>query len=418
MKDELPEGWEWTTLEAVAAPEPRSITDGPFGSNLKTAHYTESGPRVIRLQNIGDGEYRHQDAHISEQHYETLRRHSVEEGDLVVASLGEVLPRACLIPASVPPAIVKADCIRVRLGPDVDPRYVNYALQRPRLRDETATVIKGVGRPRLGMRGIKALAIPLAPLADQKRIVAHIEEHLSRLEAANESLASAAIRADQLRSQVLAGELQRATQEGVHMADLLAAPLANGRSVPTADGDGFPVLRLTCLGDGLVDTTETKVGDWGNEDPTRFLIQSGDFLISRGNGSLRLVGLGGLVAEGAPPVAFPDTLIRARVDASRILPDFLRLVWHSRTIRRQIETQARTTAGIYKINQSMIEKMEVPVPDLQRQGEVVDRMKMLDGVVQRVKADLHHATARSSSTRRAILSAAFSGALTEESEAA
>ena len=29
--------------------------DGPFGSNLKTAHYASSSARVIRLQNIGDG---------------------------------------------------------------------------------------------------------------------------------------------------------------------------------------------------------------------------------------------------------------------------------------------------------------------------------------------------------------------------
>ena len=52
---ELPEGWTWTTVEQAASPEPASITDGPFGSNLKTEHYTATGPRVIRLQNIGDG---------------------------------------------------------------------------------------------------------------------------------------------------------------------------------------------------------------------------------------------------------------------------------------------------------------------------------------------------------------------------
>lgn len=46
---ELPNGWTWVTVEQLAAPEPNSITDGPFGSNLKTEHYTSNGPRVIRL---------------------------------------------------------------------------------------------------------------------------------------------------------------------------------------------------------------------------------------------------------------------------------------------------------------------------------------------------------------------------------
>jgi type I restriction enzyme S subunit len=70
-----------------------SITDGPFGSNLKTEHYTDSGPRVIRLQNIGDGVFVDAVAHISAEHFETLRKHEVFGGDLVIAALGETLPR-------------------------------------------------------------------------------------------------------------------------------------------------------------------------------------------------------------------------------------------------------------------------------------------------------------------------------------
>jgi len=135
---ELPSGWSWARLQDLAVPDSRAITDGPFGSNLKTAHYTMSGPRVIRLQNIGDGEFKREDAHISFEHFESLLAHSVQPDDLIVASLGELLPRACLVPDWVPPAIVKADCIRVCLHPEVNRHYVNLALQDPRLRRETA----------------------------------------------------------------------------------------------------------------------------------------------------------------------------------------------------------------------------------------------------------------------------------------
>lgn len=43
----LPKGWAWATLGSLCAPERNAITDGPFGSKLKTAHYTRSGPRVF-----------------------------------------------------------------------------------------------------------------------------------------------------------------------------------------------------------------------------------------------------------------------------------------------------------------------------------------------------------------------------------
>ena len=158
VSGDLSPGWTWARLEDLAAAEPRAITDGPFGSNLKTAHYTDSGPRVIRLQNIGDGAFRREDAHISDEHYLSLVQHSVREGDLIVASLGETLPRACLVPSWVPPAIVKADCIRVRLHPELNSAYVNLALRHPGLRHLTSTEIRGVGRPRLGLKGIRNLA--------------------------------------------------------------------------------------------------------------------------------------------------------------------------------------------------------------------------------------------------------------------
>lgn len=201
---ELPRGWAWAQLQDLTASERRSITDGPFGSNLKTAHYTTTGPRVIRLQNIGDGEFKREDAHISPEHFESLRAHSVQSGDLIVASLGESLPRACLVPHWVPPAIVKADCIRVRLHSDVNRSYVNMALQDPRLRRATAADIKGVGRPRLGLRGIRQLTVPVPPRAEQDRIVEVIEAQFARLGAISGAVSAVMSKIEAMRRTVLA----------------------------------------------------------------------------------------------------------------------------------------------------------------------------------------------------------------------
>src|SRR5207237_167749 len=109
-----PKHWTIASLDMLAESSD-AITDGPFGSNLKSSHYTSAGPRVIRLQNIGDGEFVDVSAHISPSHFKDLEKHSVEPGDLVCALLGDTLPRACFIPEHVGPAIVKADCPRVRL---------------------------------------------------------------------------------------------------------------------------------------------------------------------------------------------------------------------------------------------------------------------------------------------------------------
>src|SRR5207253_8352294 len=98
---DLPRGWTWATVDQLAAADANSITDGPFGSNLKTEHYQPSGPRVIRLQNIRDGQFADERAHIAPERFQALRKHAVFAGDLVIATLGDNPPRACVIPTSV-----------------------------------------------------------------------------------------------------------------------------------------------------------------------------------------------------------------------------------------------------------------------------------------------------------------------------
>jgi type I restriction enzyme, S subunit len=199
----LPEGWTWAPLEQLAAPEPNSITDGPFGSNLKTEHYTSSGPRVIRLQNIGDGIFVDEEAHISEKHFERLQKHRVFAGDLVIAALGENPPRSCVIPESIGPAIVKADCIRFKPHFDVVTKYANFALNSDPVRKRTKNIVHGVGRPRLNLSEIKSILMPVPPLAEQKRIVAEVERRLSAIETLQTEIVANLQRATRLRQSTL-----------------------------------------------------------------------------------------------------------------------------------------------------------------------------------------------------------------------
>jgi len=179
----LPNGWCWVTVEQLASWEDYSITDGPFGSNLKTSHYTSSGPRVIRLQNIGDGKFIDERAYISKEHYDVLYKHHVDAGDIVIALLGDNLPRACIIPDWVVPAIVKADC--VRFSPNrsiINPKYLIFALNASQTRKKASTMIQGVGRPRLNLQKVKSVVIPLPPVDEQDEIVSDAEQKLSIIE--------------------------------------------------------------------------------------------------------------------------------------------------------------------------------------------------------------------------------------------
>lgn len=202
---ELPDGWCWATVDQLAAHDPSSLADGPFGSNLKTSHYTGRGPRVVRLQNIGDGRFLDERAHISREHFGKLRKHQVLAGDLVIASLGTELPRVAIVPTWLGEAIVKADCIRFAPSQEViSPRYAMHALNSWPTRKRTERLVHGVGRPRIGLTLLRTLVLPLPPRAEQDRIASEIESRLTIAEAVGHAADHASQRSRRLHQCILA----------------------------------------------------------------------------------------------------------------------------------------------------------------------------------------------------------------------
>ena len=200
----LPNGWAIATIDQLADGSAQCLTDGPFGSNLTSLHYKASGPRVIRLQNIGDGIFKDERAHISEEHFARLEKHAVNGGDIVIASLGDVLPRSCIIPLSLGLAIVKADCIRFALDrTNFNAAYINYALNSPPIRRSVADLVHGVGRSRLGLKGIREICIPLPPLSEQCRIVVEVDRRFSILDEIEDTVNASLRRCNKLRQSVL-----------------------------------------------------------------------------------------------------------------------------------------------------------------------------------------------------------------------
>src|SRR5690606_4479026 len=124
------------------------------------------------------------DVFIDAKHYEqNLRDHSVLAGDVLVAGLGDAnnnVGRACVAPKGIEPAMVKADCFRLRVDPErVLPTFL--ALQLSASSGYTAGILaNGSTRARIPLGSMVTRQVAYCPLDEQKQVVAHIEKLQSR----------------------------------------------------------------------------------------------------------------------------------------------------------------------------------------------------------------------------------------------
>ena len=182
-----------------------TVSDGPFGSNLKTSDYTDSGVRVIRLENIGYGEFlEEKQSFISEEKYETIKKHSVYPGTIVVSSFVTDAVRSCIVPQSIPLAINKADCFAAVLNSEQTvTKFAAFYLRSPQVFDQVEDLVHGVGRPRINTTQLKELHFPICPPAEQAEVVQLLNAQLDAADALEVEIDAALTRADALRQSIL-----------------------------------------------------------------------------------------------------------------------------------------------------------------------------------------------------------------------
>ncbi len=172
-----PKGWPVVRLGDLA----EKISDGPFGSNLKTSHYTKEGVRVIRLQNIGIGFLNDEDkAFVSREHFASLPRNRCLPDDVIIATLGDPNLRAMVLPASIPEALNKADCVQFRCRREVvEPEYICWLMNMPATLIMASSLIQGITRTRLSMGRLREIFIPFPSLQIQRRFAELVERFRS-----------------------------------------------------------------------------------------------------------------------------------------------------------------------------------------------------------------------------------------------
>ena len=161
-------GWRETTLGAVLGPG--GLQTGPFGTQLRAAEYEPGGVPVVLPRDLADGAIHHDGAAaVSETKARILDRYRLETGDLVLARRGEV-GRCALVREDQAGWLCGTGCMRLRLGPEVESRFLVQFLRWRRTLDWFADRAVGQTMANLNGRIVRALPLRLPDRAHQRKL--------------------------------------------------------------------------------------------------------------------------------------------------------------------------------------------------------------------------------------------------------
>ena len=180
----------------------------------------------------------------------------------------------------------------------------------------------------------------------------------------------------------------------------------------TYEASGPPVLRIPNIRNRRLDVTDIKFAPGVDIVSAQALVAPGDMLVIRTNGSKDLIGRAAVVTTRQERrYAFASYLVRFRLLGEEPLWSWISLVWDSPMFRSTIQAKAKTTAGQYNLSLSSLSDIEIPLPSLPEQREIVRavsrRMDAADRLVARVDTQLQ----RAHTTRETLMREAFRGTL-------
>jgi type I restriction enzyme S subunit len=175
----LPEGWVWVNLEQVAVAEKHALKAGPFGSALKKEHYSVSGYKVYGQEQVIRRDHRFGAYFIDQEKYHELESCAIKPGDLLLSLVGTA-GKVLVLPDDAAPGIINPRLLKLSLNSSfISPSYAAYVLQSSWAAQFFKAQAHGGTMEILNLGIVKALAVPLPPLAEQQRIVTEIQRLLS-----------------------------------------------------------------------------------------------------------------------------------------------------------------------------------------------------------------------------------------------
>ena len=453
-QEDLPQGWVLAAIEDMVG-NGGLFSDGDW---VETKDQDPTGDvRLIQLADIGDGSYRDRsNRFLTRKKAVQLKCTFLTENDVLIARMPDPLGRACIFPGDPKDSVTVVDVCIVRTGESgVNHRWLMFATNSLAIRTAIASLQSGSTRKRISRKNLGRILYPVSPLAEQKRIVAKIEELFTKLDAGVEALKKIKAQIKRYRQAVLKhalegkltaewrqghkGELEPASKLLEKIAkEQEKATKGKAKKLPPLDTSKLPEVpegwawaRTKEIGEVVTGTTPSKKrpeyygDDFPFYKPTDlnagyYVRHSADNLSKKGLEKTRLlpqestlvtcigatIGKTGFIrVEGAS-----NQQINAVIPEAGLLPEYLYFICVSPQFQKSIlDNASATTLPI--LNKGRFELLALPIPSFAEQQQIVQEVERHFSIADQIEQTIDQGLKQSDRLRQSILKKAFEGKL-------
>ena len=410
MTGELPSGWALTRIENVA-----NLLRGVTFKKAEASSEPGQGlVPIARAGNIeGDRVYLDRDLvyvpseRVADEQY-------LRSGDTLLATSSgslSVVGKSALVTHDWHGAHGAFMAV-LRPCSDLEPAFLGYFVQSGYVRRKWRQAAAGTNINNLKKPDVLSTEIVICPSEEQRRVVAAIDEHFSRLDATDTALAAAQRRLDALRRSAAAELFDRPEWTWStlgEIADLKGGVTKDSKREADPDYVEYPYLRVANVQRGFLDLSVVTTIRAHRDKAEKLVLQHGDILFNEG-GDRDKLGRGWVWEGQIENCIHQNHVFRARLTNGGFDPYFISM--HANTWgQRWFEKHGKQTTNLASINLATLKSFPVPAPSLEDQQAVVAELRSITTSEERLRTDLERAERHSRTLRRSILSRAFSGQL-------
>jgi type I restriction enzyme S subunit len=271
----------------------------------------------------------------------------------------------------------------------------------------------GVGIHHIGSRRLAAWRVSLPPLAEQRRIVAAIEEQFSRLDAGVSDLSAGRARLEALWRAMLLRAFDE-SHPTAPLSEILEVTIGGvwGREPGAGEVDVL-VFRVTeYRDDGILDPTTAARRSITQAQLSSRELRADDLLLEKsGGGPDRPVGRVAWVPVHRGPAVSSNFVQLLRVDKTRAIPRYV-FYW---LMRRYVDGSAAhhqtASTNIRNLKTADYLGLPIPLPPIDAQVTTALRLDSALALIRELRLTADRAIRQSESLRRAVLDRAFRGEL-------